>query len=173
MVEIWYNLYVEIAGSFLLPYSAATNQTSQSRQLAKRLVAAECLEKEMYSTRTPVLDSVRGRVFERFYYLCVYCGDTADVIDHVIPWSYCHTHDEENLVASCSVCNEIASDKVFDSLQEKTNYIKAIRSGQKWTRKTNNKKIRIYYCTECGVVLHPCINGSTNFLCPSCAKIFT
>jgi hypothetical protein len=36
---------------------------------------------------------------------CVYCGEPADVLDHVVPRSRGGTDDPENLVAACNGCN--------------------------------------------------------------------
>lgn len=37
--------------------------------------------------------------------LCVYCGDKATCIDHVVPLSQHGTHDLSNLVPCCKRCN--------------------------------------------------------------------
>jgi hypothetical protein len=67
---------------------------------------------------------------------CVYCGDDATTKDHVIPVSFykdtkrtsnsrylTSDYGKENLVDCCSECNCIASNKVFDSIDEKRDYI--------------------------------------------------
>ncbi len=57
---------------------------------------------------------------------CVYCGFQATCRDHVIPVCYTHikrTNREVELVLSCTECNTIAGDKIFDSIEEKRSYI--------------------------------------------------
>lgn len=64
---------------------------------------------------------------------CVYCGDWANTLDHIIPISYLNSNkrnkvsnlycDSENIVESCTECNCIANDRVFDSIEEKRAYI--------------------------------------------------
>jgi hypothetical protein len=55
--------------------------------------------------------------------ICAYCLEEADEVDHIVPWSYRHDDSDENLVAACWLCNHIASNKVFDTVQEKKSYI--------------------------------------------------
>jgi hypothetical protein len=43
--------------------------------------------------------------------LCVYCGDEANSVDHVIPINKGGTDDPLNLVAACSRCNSAFGDK--------------------------------------------------------------
>jgi len=43
--------------------------------------------------------------------LCVYCGDEANTVDHVIPINKGGTDDPLNLVAACSRCNSAFGDK--------------------------------------------------------------
>ena len=62
-------------------------------------------------------------VLERDDHKCQYCGCDADCVDHIIPWSHCHDNSPFNLVAACSLCNSVASNKVFDTFAEKKNYI--------------------------------------------------
>jgi 5-methylcytosine-specific restriction endonuclease McrA len=47
----------------------------------------------------------RIRVLKRDGYICAYCGQEADQVDHVIPRKAGGTHDMENLVACCKSCN--------------------------------------------------------------------
>lgn len=58
------------------------------------------------------------------YTPCGYCfSQWATVWDHIIPFSYGGRTIDDNLYPSCRACNAIASDKVFDSIEEKRNYI--------------------------------------------------
>ena len=45
--------------------------------------------------------------------LCVYCGDEAETVDHVIPRSKGGTDNIDNLVAACGRCNYAKSDKIY------------------------------------------------------------
>ena len=47
----------------------------------------------------------RLRVLKRDGYICAYCGQEADQVDHVIPRKAGGTHDLDNLVACCKSCN--------------------------------------------------------------------
>ncbi len=57
----------------------------------------------------------RERIFERFNFLCAYCGDTATTIDHVIPVKHGGGSIRGNLLPACSTCN---SRKRTKSLEE-------------------------------------------------------
>lgn len=59
---------------------------------------------------------------------CTYCGLPATERDHVIPWSYAgrgpkRTFDEDDCVPACRECNALAGAKIFESLEEKADYI--------------------------------------------------
>lgn len=75
------------------------------------------------SRRLQIPEATRRLVFRRSGGRCVYCGDSAEAIDHVRPYSRQGKHDESNFVASCATCNSIASDKLFGSVEEKRQYI--------------------------------------------------
>lgn len=65
----------------------------------------------------------KDKILERDKNQCVYCTEEAEEVDHVIPWSWRHDDSYENLVASCWLCNHIASNKMFDGIQEKKTFI--------------------------------------------------
>ncbi|HDZ27031.1 hypothetical protein LCGC14_1009460 [marine sediment metagenome] len=54
---------------------------------------------------------------------CYYCGEKAVLLDHFIPWCYCESDDESNLVPCCVDCNLTAGRKMFDTLELKKQYI--------------------------------------------------
>lgn len=65
---------------------------------------------------------------------CIYCGAYADTRDHFIPWSYNHvgkrknvfgkdTIERDNIYPSCKECNCIAGNKIFNTLEDKREYI--------------------------------------------------
>lgn len=65
---------------------------------------------------------LRSFVFSHSNGKCVYCGDKADEIDHVIPRSKGGTNSTYNLVAACRACNEKKSNltlKAFGKLMGK------------------------------------------------------
>jgi len=75
---------------------------------------------------------------------CVYCGSEAAVRDHFIPWSYNHSGqrrrakkifkgENKNIVSACRECNGIASNKVFDTIDLKREYIQE-RLEQKYNK---------------------------------------
>ena len=47
----------------------------------------------------------RIRVLKRDGYICAYCGQEANQVDHVISRKDGGSHDMENLVACCAPCN--------------------------------------------------------------------
>jgi 5-methylcytosine-specific restriction endonuclease McrA len=47
----------------------------------------------------------RLRVLKRDGYICAYCGQEANQVDHVISRKDGGSHDLENLVACCAPCN--------------------------------------------------------------------
>lgn len=71
--------------------------------------------------------SRRIKILEKYDYVCVYCWGLADQVDHVMPWSYKHCNDEDNLVAACWLCNLIGTNKVFDCFRKKQDHIQANR----------------------------------------------
>ncbi len=67
--------------------------------------------------------SDRAFVMVRDNSRCQYCGDHAEAVDHIIPWSHSRSNAVFNLVAACTLCNSVASNKVFDTFLEKKNHI--------------------------------------------------
>jgi 5-methylcytosine-specific restriction endonuclease McrA len=47
----------------------------------------------------------RALILKMHDYCCVYCGDVANTVDHVIPLSRGGTDHPMNLVAACAFCN--------------------------------------------------------------------
>jgi hypothetical protein len=62
-------------------------------------------------------------IFAKSKNKCIYCGEDADCIDHVYPVVRGGRTIESNLVASCTICNGIASGNAFQSFEEKQKYI--------------------------------------------------
>ncbi len=61
--------------------------------------------------------------------ICFYCGQLSTCRDHIVPvaWLGTYRHNEWSSawVQSCSECNTLLSDCVFDSLPERLEYLKA------------------------------------------------
>ena len=53
----------------------------------------------------------RIRVLKRDGYICAYCGQEADQVDHVIPINKGGTDHPDNLVAACMFCNSSLGDR--------------------------------------------------------------
>lgn len=65
----------------------------------------------------------RRKIFSTKGNSCVYCGDTATVIDHFVPVNSGGGNEDDNLLPSCVRCNALARDNFFHSLPEKRAYI--------------------------------------------------
>lgn len=55
-------------------------------------------------------------------------------LDHVQPYSYTKTNNQDNLIASCQICNQWKSNKIFDNVDTCKEYLTG-----KW-----NKAIRLH-----------------------------
>lgn len=121
----------------------------------------------MNTKRRGISESLREQILERDAYICAYCDGIATCVDHVVPYAYSRCDDPLNLVASCTECNLIASDKIFDDFIFKRSFIRAQRMGKKWKVKLENQ---FSFCTECG---KPFVEGhckATHFICKNCNK---
>ena len=49
--------------------------------------------------------NIRERILRRDGYICQYCGQEADTVDHVIPRRLNGLDTDDNLVSSCRKCN--------------------------------------------------------------------
>jgi len=54
----------------------------------------------------------RAIILKMHDYMCAYCGDEANTVDHVIPMSKGGIDNIDNLVAACSRCNYSLGNKV-------------------------------------------------------------
>ena len=115
--------------------------------------------------RDPKWAMTRARILERDQFLCQYCTDWASTVDHILPHSFGGTDDPDNLVAACRFCNNKASDKVFDSFQEKYDYLQQFRS-----EKIKRLRRKICICPDCGELFEWRRNGATAVLCLMCAQ---
>ncbi len=93
---------------------------------------------------------------------CVYCHkQTATQIDHVIPYSYIHTHMMANLRPCCAWCNLLASDKVFEGFDEKYNFLRAQRN------KASIQRNRMLTCGQCLIPYYSALHNHA-WLCLDC-----
>ena len=72
-----------------------------------------------------------GWCYKKYGRVCVYCGDYADTIDHLIPHAFGGDNSRGNLVPACGMCNCFASDMIFNDFAEKWNYIRGQRVKRK------------------------------------------
>ena len=107
----------------------------------------------------------KDTILDRDAHICYYCGGIATVVDHIIPWNWAHNDNPDNLVASCALCNSIAGDKLFDTIEDKRKHI--LRA-----RKHRHKQVKhgVFRCNQCGQEFIPCVNGATNFVCSACVE---
>ena len=104
-------------------------------------------------------------ILDRDAHICYYCGGAATVVDHIIPWDWSHNDNPSNLIASCALCNLIAGDKLFDTIEDKRKHITRVRKNRRKAVKSG-----VFKCNQCGEVFVPCVNGATNFMCSACTK---
>ena len=55
---------------------------------------------------------IRERILRRDGFICVYCHEQANTVDHVQPISKGGTDEPDNLVAACGKCNSKKSNKL-------------------------------------------------------------
>lgn len=112
----------------------------------------------------------REEILEKYSYICVYCFDEADSVDHIIPRSWIVSHIDDNLVAACMWCNTHLSSMTFHStspsiaLPQKQKYIRDL------LQKTKPKKDPRSKCPDCEKYFRPLINGATLLICSKCLE---
>lgn len=93
--------------------------------------------------------------------LCFYCQEEIAVsIDHIIPQSWDHDDSIENLVPACMYCNSIASDKMFEDVEIKRQYILKHR-----------RRTRRAICTDCLLPFTYRYHSPSLFMCAICYDI--
>jgi len=111
--------------------------------------------------------SIKNKILERDL-ICVYCGGYPTQVDHVVPWSYSRCDDEDNLVASCQLCNQIAYNFMFNDFDAKRAYILKKRGMYKYSVRIAREEA---VCNSCGHYFHPGINGAKRFTCADCIDL--
>lgn len=114
-----------------------------------------------------VTSNLRTKVLVRDNYTCQYCGSSAEVVDHIVPYSYLQKDGGiNNLVSSCSICNLIVSDNVFPSFDKKKEFILGKRSRRRSKRLKDNRNI----CPDCKRSFK---SGKSTLLCDECYEFWT
>ena len=57
--------------------------------------------------------SIRERILRRDGYICQYCGQEADTVDHVIPRRLGGLDSDDNLLSACYKCNLAKGGRFF------------------------------------------------------------
>lgn len=93
--------------------------------------------------------------------MCFWCREEyATCIDHIVPYSWDQVNDIFNLVPSCMMCNAIAGDKMFESVEHKRQHI--------LNRRASKKRSSILRCSECLVPFVQHEHSPSPFLCAYC-----
>lgn len=93
--------------------------------------------------------------------MCFWCREeVATCIDHVVPYSWDYDNDIENLVPSCMMCNAIAGNKMFESVEHKRRHI--------LKRRADKRRRAILRCSECLVPFVQYEHSPSPFLCAHC-----
>lgn len=66
----------------------------------------------------------KRKVLQKYNYTCTYCGNYGDTVDHFKPVKLGGDFSYKNLVCACKSCNQLKSDKSFNSIQEVIAYLK-------------------------------------------------
>jgi hypothetical protein len=95
----------------------------------------------------------RTEILNKNFGICVYCNEApSEQVDHVLPLSWKLNNSDENLVGACGDCNRIASNKVFESFEQKQAYIVAELKKRKW----RNRRVALYtFMPQIIKKLHP------------------
>lgn len=102
-------------------------------------------------------------LIEIFGDMCVYCHrQPATQIDHVVPVSCIECHKIENLRPCCSWCNLLAGSLVFETFEEKYEYLREARAKKE---KFRHKRT---VCTVCWLPYQRPLHSPSLFLCAEC-----
>ena len=55
----------------------------------------------------------RERILRRDGFICQYCGQEADTVDHIIPFSKGGSHTWDNVRNCCLKCNITKHDRIY------------------------------------------------------------
>lgn len=114
----------------------------------------------MYTYRNVSYRKHWDQLIDAYGVLCFYCrSEMATSIDHVTPYAWDGDNSIENLVPACGLCNSLAGDKVFESVEHKRQYIMAHRK-----HKSNRRAI----CISCLLPYEYRVTSPSLFLCAEC-----
>jgi hypothetical protein len=120
-----------------------------------------------YDRRQHFAQAKRRSILDRDANICCYCGFEATTVDHIVPYRYGGSDDEDNLVACCSICNSIASDRIFDTLDAKREFVRE-RYGPYLEGRVRRARKPLSICGDCNHVFNPRVMGSSAVLCAEC-----
>lgn len=63
------------------------------------------------------------RTLQEDNFICQYCYEEGNTVDHIIPVVYGGTNKRENLVCACTTCNSFASSFIFNDFASKQIYL--------------------------------------------------
>lgn len=73
----------------------------------------------------------RKLILKRDNYICLYCGQNATTVDHIIPISKGGTDDDDNLASACTTCNYGKKNKNAQTFVEKKYADQILKSKKK------------------------------------------
>lgn len=109
--------------------------------------------RKIYKKHWPLLIQVFGRT-------CYYCGEFATQIDHLMPISAGGSSSFDNLVPCCAPCNLTGSDHVFETIEDKTEYI--------LKKRRRKGKRTLCLCSDCLMPYEYLVTSPSLLLCARC-----
>ena len=76
----------------------------------------------------------RENIFIRDSYICQYCGEVAESIDHIKPKSKGGLHEWSNVVACCKKCNLLKADKLLSKSNLNLKKTPSVPEGNFWIK---------------------------------------
>lgn len=90
--------------------------------LSSRIVVPVTMEEKRKQTK-----KLKKQLYEIYTNVCQYCYNSYPYddlqVDHIIPWSWWWSNELSNLTLACKKCNWLLSNKLFNSFDEKQEYI--------------------------------------------------
>jgi 5-methylcytosine-specific restriction endonuclease McrA len=93
-----------------------------TKNLSRKYCSEQC-HRNSIERRVPIPAATYKFVYERDDYTCQYCGDRAEHLDHILPFSKGGDNCPANLVSACATCNLTAHDRVFLNFEDKKKWI--------------------------------------------------
>ena len=169
LAKLWYNTdttRAEYQGAFCSSAAFTNLFCGQSAPfyrtcvLAARVVTAASRKGRFAMNRDKSYRKFWQELIGMYGQRCYYCRvEIATTIDHVIPYSYDMDNTIENLVPACGLCNCLAGNRHFESVEEKRQYI---------LKKRKEKNLRRAFCIVCLVPYAYKLHSPSLLLCPEC-----